>query len=104
MREILDSHFSHPQLKLSDIYAKPVLNPHPDSQCVEDRAKAIMNLGRKNGWSAYDQYNVWVAKSAGVNIKNVFNNSILEKIFKIEGSHKLISVKLDNYEGSVASK
>ena len=68
MRDALNNHFKYDPVKLTNIHLKHIYNLDPDSQSLVDPAK-IVSFAKKHSWSTFEQFAVFDALKARVNLK-----------------------------------
>jgi hypothetical protein len=101
MRDTLNRNLPPTPSPLTDIYLKHIYNPEPDSQSIIDPAK-VASFAKKHSWSTFEQYAVFDALKASVNLKEVFDNAFLQRAFNMEGLDRT-SVHLSQFGGTQGS-
>jgi hypothetical protein len=77
MRDILNKQYPYAK-EISSIYCKHLYNDKPSEETLEGQPR-LLNFAKKHNWSLFEQFAVWDATNAGVNLKTVFDNAFLEK-------------------------
>jgi hypothetical protein len=98
MRDIFNQHFNYTKVPICDIYLKKLYNSSPDTTSLTNLSKLIA-FAKKNNWSTMEQFAVFEAFQAKVNLKSVFDNAFLENALNMFNSDAT-SVHLSQFGGT----
>lgn len=101
MRDIINKQFPWSPCPISDIHLKQVYNPDPDDSSLVNQAR-ILSFAKKHGWSSFEQYAVFEAAMASINLKTVFDNQFLERELNMAGIDRS-SIHLSQFGGTQGS-
>lgn len=78
MRDVFNKHYGYTKVPICDIYLKKIYHPKPDNSSLTNLDK-LTAFAKKNNWSCMEQFAVFEAFQAKVNLKSVFDNAFLER-------------------------
>jgi hypothetical protein len=100
MRDTLNQ--QHPEApQLASLHCKHLYNPEADSTSLTNQPK-ILAFAKKHNWSAFEQFAIFEAAQAGVNLKTVFDNAFLERELNLYNTDRT-SVHLSQFGGTQGS-
>lgn len=101
MRDILNKQFPYSKCPIANLHFKHIFNPEPEEQSLTGQPR-ILSFAKKHNWSCFEQWAVFDAAKASINLKAVFDNAFLEKEFNMEGLDRT-SIHMSQFGGTQGS-